>query len=297
MAWLDWPSATSHLASATTKTSLRARLLTVADALGPQLIGMGTSTRAWTPLGVRVVQRTLNGISGHCELSGRNRVVHVHAADDPRRQRFTVAHELGHLLMADVDRALISLSRDSEESLANEFAQRLLVPSRDLFLHLVEGNDDIETLLAVCSRYSVTLSVALATSGPWFAGRGYALFAASSRAHPERPDDVTIRAYSARCGDIFIPDLITMTSMGLDDAADLIEAIDCERDDAGHGFSTAVEMPLWRPNRSPRSGVAHGRARWCMRTMRTGVTIVRLNTRELTYRWWSPRESTHLAAA
>jgi hypothetical protein len=269
----------------------------MADDLGPHLIGMGTSTRAWSSLEVRVVQRPLDGISGYCELGGRHRIIHVHDKDDPRRQRFTVAHELGHLLMSGVDRARIELGHESEEILANEFAQRLLVPSRDLYLQLLKGNNDINTLLAVCSRYSVTLSVALAASGAWFAGHGYAFFAVSSRAHPERPDDIAIRAYAARCGDIFVPDLITMDSMGLSNAADLIPTVSGNSGDVLHGLSEAVEIPLWRPTRAPRSGVACGSAQWALRTMRTGITIIRLNTPSLTYRWWSPQSSRRLVAA
>jgi Zn-dependent peptidase ImmA (M78 family) len=100
-------------------------------------------------LGIKLKQAFLvNGISGMLERVGNSFLVTICATDPYTRQRFTLAHELGHYMLhrhlvgdgVDDDRAYRStqvgkyhntLIGPAEETEANKFAANLLMP-RDL---------------------------------------------------------------------------------------------------------------------------------------------------------------------
>lgn len=89
----------------------------------------------------------LKGVSGF--LDPTERTIYVNAEDAPTRQRFTVAHELGHYLLEHDPAKYGVLLRfpefngeDEEEKEANCFAANLLVPK--------------ESLKEVLKKYSLT---------------------------------------------------------------------------------------------------------------------------------------------
>ena len=74
----------------------------------------------------------------------------------PRRQRFTIAHELGHLLLEhlDVQSNQENLaSRNPEETAANAFAAELLAPLEFLKKDFQKGVRDVKIL---ASKYQVS---------------------------------------------------------------------------------------------------------------------------------------------
>jgi Zn-dependent peptidase ImmA (M78 family) len=87
-----------------------------------------------------VRERLESTISGLLLPEGGAKLIAVNSAHHPRRQRFTIAHELGHLQMHDgayivdstvrVNRrdGLSSMATDLEEIEANAFAAALLMP-------------------------------------------------------------------------------------------------------------------------------------------------------------------------
>ena len=103
-------------------------------------------------------------------------VIVVNSDHSPARQRFTLAHELGHLLLHNyttphADRrykvrfrnAASSEGRDVEEVEANQFAAALLMPQDLLVKKLLEigfeydsNEDDSEQLAAVASAFKVS---------------------------------------------------------------------------------------------------------------------------------------------
>jgi Zn-dependent peptidase ImmA (M78 family) len=121
------------------------------------------------------------------ELSGflyRNRkaaVIGVNARHHPNRQRFTIAHELGHFLLhresfyeeVHVDRAIKVMLRSDlssqgvniEEIEANAFAAELLLPAEFLKQDLAElGTVDVEdehALKQLARRYRVSTQALL----------------------------------------------------------------------------------------------------------------------------------------
>jgi Zn-dependent peptidase ImmA (M78 family) len=95
---------------------------------------------------IRLVARALpedmRNVSGYVDVSGST--IYVNAADAPNRQTFTIAHELGHLLMhrdevANDPRYAVLMRKpigpnetDPIEKEANCFAASLLVPAEFL---------------------------------------------------------------------------------------------------------------------------------------------------------------------
>ena len=75
-------------------------------------------------------------VSGAIAISDEARVIYVNKEDVRVRQRFTVAHELGHYCLhnPDPELAMISLrfGRSPQETEANRFAAELLMPEEML---------------------------------------------------------------------------------------------------------------------------------------------------------------------
>lgn len=128
-------------------------------------------------------------MSGLLYQSGKNIIIGVNALDAKTRQRFTIAHEIGHLELhalplenngvlnngLHIDRGfpfseasafyaergeLSSQGTDAQETQANAFAARLLMPAtmlqHDLHGCLVDWEDD-EFIRSLASRYKVSL--------------------------------------------------------------------------------------------------------------------------------------------
>lgn len=114
-------------------------------------------------------------LSGLVVVVSGTPVVAVREADPPRRQRFSAAHELGHVLLAHHDSFHVDLSRADgvppdynwrHERAANEFAAALLMPAALL-------QTDIErmarpTVARLAERYDVSeqaMSIRLSVLG------------------------------------------------------------------------------------------------------------------------------------
>lgn len=123
-------------------------------------------------LGIRIEMADLGeDCSGMLVRGEGGAVIGVHYSHHPNRQRFTIAHELGHFDLHDggtyVDRGttlrLRSTAQNSgsvaEEREANQFAAALLMPAawirRELQNHNLDLGDD-EALRAVCERFGVS---------------------------------------------------------------------------------------------------------------------------------------------
>ena len=84
-------------------------------------------------LGVRVAYSAMTGCDGWCLSCGGRAVIRINNRQVKSRQRFTLAHELGHLLL-DIPAVIgesfsdILRSNDEEERRINEVAAELLIP-------------------------------------------------------------------------------------------------------------------------------------------------------------------------
>lgn len=124
-------------------------------------------------LGVRIERADLGeDCSGVLVRRGDAAVLGVNYSHHPNRQRFTVAHELGHFLMHDGDRyidkgmttvqfrnAESSTGTQAEERDANQFAAALLMPEawvrREFHQHPFDLGDD-QALDAMCRMFGVS---------------------------------------------------------------------------------------------------------------------------------------------
>jgi Zn-dependent peptidase ImmA (M78 family) len=126
-------------------------------------------------LGVRVQFAPLdNDLSGMAHIRDGIVVVGVNSLHAPNRQRFTLAHELGHVVLhrlilegaVHVDRVLLrdrnsSTGTDQQEIEANAFASELLMPTE--ILETVLGGrqvilDDDDEVAALARKFRVSES-------------------------------------------------------------------------------------------------------------------------------------------
>ncbi len=130
-------------------------------------------------------------VSGALLRDEHRTVIGVNALHPDTRQRFTIAHELGHLVLhtghpvhydrapfrINLRNAVSSEARDPEEIEANRFAAELLMPEamlkRDLLEQDIPGLDvsdehALETVRWLADRYKVSvqaMAIRLATLG------------------------------------------------------------------------------------------------------------------------------------
>ena len=102
-------------------------------------------------MGIKIKPEEQNK-SGHCRFIDGAPVIFCNRAEPIARQRFTVAHELGHILMGHTDKYGVAYrdpapSDDPKEQAVNVFAARLLAPAivlRDL------GVTNAEQIAEIC---------------------------------------------------------------------------------------------------------------------------------------------------
>ena len=108
-----------------------------------------------------LIDADINGISG--KVCHKEKIIYINPADIKTRQRFTIAHEIGHILLHATSNSLhhriedktINIYSDSvEEVEANRFASILLMPTLEfqrqwsLANSLTSGIDPIEEVAA-----------------------------------------------------------------------------------------------------------------------------------------------------
>lgn len=107
-----------------------------------------------------------SGISGMLQVEGDFAEIFVNSADSPERQRFTIAHEIGHYFertsrgVIDFNvidyRSTKAENYDLHEFYADEFAGHLLMPETELRRVLAEGMP----LPLIAAHFQVSLPAA-----------------------------------------------------------------------------------------------------------------------------------------
>lgn len=107
-----------------------------------------------------------NDVSGKIERHGKGYRITINGNDHPRRQRFTLAHELAHLILhrdligdGVVDNAMYRSKTLSNaiESQANRFAADLLMPARLVRQFWREG---IKSVAQMAAKFDVSTAAA-----------------------------------------------------------------------------------------------------------------------------------------
>lgn len=112
-------------------------------------------------MGVKVNSNTSLGHSGHfCFDDNGVPTIDYNSSEPESRQRFTIAHELGHYVNGDRDAprdtsvSFNQYSRDIREVNANRFAAELLMPD-NVVMHLINF-EHIYSLDELASRFAVS---------------------------------------------------------------------------------------------------------------------------------------------
>lgn len=282
-----WQKHLDLVAAASDGETVRRRVLDCAAELAPGMLGSGTGLEQWRGFGVRVVRRDLGQVRGLLRRTAQGNVVAVNVAEHARTQRFTVAHELGHLLLADIDRETVGLSGPQEERLCEDFASHLLIPRDDLGWRLECSGDDPAELLSLSTFYDVGISALLTAAANPLAEQEVVAFATSLRGHRKRPEEVAFRVHQIRCGPYLMPAEIRVSSLGLTCLDHRLQAHDGAVEIADS--DVAVNLRLWTPGAPSRSGIATGPASWRARRLANGIAVVCLNTPALNRRWSTMR--------
>ena len=111
-------------------------------------------------------EEQLKGISGSAGIDEQsNRVAKYSATESPNRQRFTIAHELGHFLLnhvtndntryrADDLNNFSSTTFDPMETQANDFAANLLMP-KPAINHFI-NNTELSSVSELANAFKVS---------------------------------------------------------------------------------------------------------------------------------------------
>ncbi len=238
-------------------------------------------TEFWRNLGVHVVQATMRHSGGHCEEENK-RYIFVNRVEHRWRQRFTAAHELGHLLLASACEELAMPSRE-EEILCEEFASELLIPSAELLEALGDAaRPTPELLYRLCRQFRVNLQpmlIALEKTGCF---KHVLAMLSQRRGHPQRLHEVDYRV--DRCVGhriVFLPRHKRLRSLGLPEVADWASS-----HPAGHqgtGSLQDVTFPLW--DRAQGRGAGRGPVVWRAQTLAKGALLIFIDVSQLSYEW------------
>jgi Zn-dependent peptidase ImmA (M78 family) len=117
-------------------------------------------------------------ISGFIERRGPRWFIGVNSLHHPNRQRFTIAHELGHYCLHrdQIDRLVEKIlfrddgGPDNIEWQANQFAARLLMPQEEIRLNIQSGIREIDELARKFGVSSLAMQFRLRNLGYRLAG-------------------------------------------------------------------------------------------------------------------------------
>jgi IrrE N-terminal-like domain len=237
----------------------------ISDARNPE----GSPAARWASAGIEVRVVRLH-TRGYCEIDGRAvPLVHVSSRDNSAAQHFTIAHEVGHLLLASLpDSRRAGISRREEERICNDFAQRLIVPPARLARELDgEHAPSPEKVLALCGTFQANPSTMLRALDAQRCLKETAYLLARLRAHYRRPAALGFRIdASAGPETLFWPLDTRIEKLGLTNLA--LNAASASHGELFDGTDDAIEVRLAKVDRQTGQNGATGPADW--RAVRQG---------------------------
>jgi hypothetical protein len=169
----------------------------------------------WPKLGLSLTRIPGNG--GFTARRGDSFFVGV-GSEGGRVARFTLAHELGHIVLNSCEHRALDIAAKDEEDLCDLFARRALVPPALIRRHLArEGTPsrlaDVERFAA---RFRITLRASLVALDEFFPPQWPVAFVAASwRPHPRRREVVGLRVdASASDRRLFVPTDCRLSTLG-----------------------------------------------------------------------------------
>lgn len=153
--------------------------------------------RRWEPSGVTVREARMRG-RGDCDLSAETPLVRVNQSEHRFVQQFTVAHEIGHLLVKALPAERTrEISARQEEKICDELAQRMVIPPDQLAVELDGQRPSLERVLRLCGHFEVNPSTFLRALQTQLYLDDEAYLLATWRGHYLRPSVQGFRTYAA----------------------------------------------------------------------------------------------------
>jgi IrrE N-terminal-like domain len=272
-----WSDRCSSLAKASSDRQLRRMLLAQAGALSDLLRPRSAAHGEWAKLGIDVRRRQMLSAGAGVDMP-THRLIYVRATDDYLRQRFTVAHEVAHLLLSEVHAAgRIYLSQAAEERLCDEFAATFLIPPGELSAALRSITwDDPDELLQLCHRFGVGIQPIMISLAESWSHPGVLVLVGQKMGHPRRPDEIATRVLAHAGPDhFFIPRTQRFASLGLTELAHWADDATQESRSSGTDF---VTLKVWsKAAAAPRTGVHRARGHWRAHRLNNGITLAVLH--------------------
>lgn len=116
--------------------------------------------------GATVVEQKLDQATASIVKVGKNAVIRIHPDDQPERKRFSIAHELGHLVMGHIENlAKVCNEKDmaswyiaNKETQANFFASELLLPTKLMKKKCDTDNINFKTINNIAREFKTSLT-------------------------------------------------------------------------------------------------------------------------------------------
>lgn len=298
-----WAAWSEQIAEARTLPDLRRRLLLRAEQIGEQLLKQRREVREqapsarqkrldeWRLLGIEVKASSMASVGASTFRQGQKLVL-VRETDPPPRQRFTVAHEIGHFLLSRSEFASALVSHAQEEALCDAFASKLLVPPKELAseLQALDPRPSINDVLTLCKRFRVSLQPMLIALGDHLRDGDPVFLAASYRGHKLRPDVMDFRVdASAHPKSMYVANDQRLSSFGLAEVAQWAKSETMAA--TSHGTTSSLKIKLWNRERR-QSGIMAGNGQWeASRLSGSNVLLISVVPCDVTATWSSARKS------
>jgi Zn-dependent peptidase ImmA (M78 family) len=123
-------------------------------------------------LGIEVVRRSNLGYAGSVESEGNHAIIYLNRDDHPVRQRFSLAHEIGHLMLHPMHAGRMhfrdtNFYGDWRETQANRYAADLLMPEWMLDLSIGSTDAEVWRLARLFNVSEQAMQYRLENTGRW----------------------------------------------------------------------------------------------------------------------------------
>jgi hypothetical protein len=257
--WLVWQKRVTTAGAA--GDDVRKTLLRVAAEVAAACPRGFVPTRRWVSSGVTVKPVGMRG-RGRCDVSCPERSIYVNRSDNRQTQQFTVAHEIGHLLLSSLPaNRLREMSLREEEDLCDEFAHRVIVPPAEL-AHKLAGEIPLpEWVLRLCGDFEANPSTMVRALGGQLDLARHAYLLARLRPHYLRPAITGFRVDAAAGPNgLFWPQHQRIEGLGLRALADA--AREAPHGAFFEGNDERMVVPLARVDVKTRHNAMVGGVRW-----------------------------------